>query len=155
MPKRRLALKMSAFELPLTLETLDGKANFSIFYRQTHNRPEIVHAPDASKIMDNNRRHRDRLIIRTIPSDYFLTKGFFFSTLLSLRSVVCGHLASYMYTRLSSQHRPLRPLCVVQRLGRGEKKARVDKNHAPTIFKVIFIFAFSPRGNLGLNNREI
>ena len=73
MPKRRLALKMPAFELPVILETSDGKANFFIFYRQTHNRPEIVHAPDASKIMDNNRTHRDLLIIRTIPSDYFLT----------------------------------------------------------------------------------
>ena len=35
MPKM-LALKMQAFELPVTLETLDGKTNFSTFYRQTY-----------------------------------------------------------------------------------------------------------------------
>ena len=35
-PKRRLALKMPAFELLVTLETLDGKTSFSTFYRQTY-----------------------------------------------------------------------------------------------------------------------
>ena len=35
-PKRRLALKMPAFELLVTLETLDGKTSFSTFHRQTY-----------------------------------------------------------------------------------------------------------------------
>lgn len=35
MPKM-LALKMPAFELPVTLETLDGKTNSSTFFRQTY-----------------------------------------------------------------------------------------------------------------------
>ena len=35
-PKRRLALKMPAFELLVTLQTLDGKTNFFTSYRQTY-----------------------------------------------------------------------------------------------------------------------